>query len=47
MDNVVKFCGKPAKVAQLPSDHEEEEPWVYRRKNRIHGPNMHTYLFRS
>ncbi|MGA9891115.1 MAG: hypothetical protein WBQ55_01830, partial [Xanthobacteraceae bacterium] len=23
------------------------EPWVYRRKNRIHGPNMHTYLFRS
>jgi len=45
-DNIVKFVRRPTEPLAS-SDHEDEEPWVYRRKNRILGPNMHTYLFRS
>jgi hypothetical protein len=45
-DNILEFCGRSTKPRTF-IDQADDEDGAPRRKNRSHGPNMHTFAFRS
>jgi hypothetical protein len=46
-DNIVEFRAAAKPRTHTFIDQADEEDWTPLRQNRIHGPNMHTFAFRS